>query len=247
MADLEQPQKQKVTPTKFYNEFSAIEWGALILIILAIPFYISLSTKLVPNFSVDETRVFNGITYPANTSIYSPNDFVPKSNFSNTQAFFVMFINGICIFILLQKRLGDNKRATINEAMRDIAKQIIEAWNIKDARIAPTRDGLQIISPHETIDIQPVFNTKYKTVDGVRSAVRYCIQIIRLDKEDRVPTTYRAHYHPHTRYWDGMFKSKLELSEMDKCPNCGSEADEKVVSSEDLAKMSHAKKLFGGR
>jgi len=134
------PQEAK-TPLKFWKELSWIEIGAVIAMI-AFLIYLKNFTSLVPNTSVNETRIINGVTYPPETLIYPPNAIVPKSSITNTQLFFGILIFAVVVLMLISKRLSVRRRATPKEAMDDISRQIKQLKKVGTIkRIGPDKGG----------------------------------------------------------------------------------------------------------
>lgn len=243
--DIEYHQKQELKPKNIWNELSFIEIGVIILAI-GYFFYLNNSTALILNINLEnQTRVINGVPNPPNTILYAPNDYVPKSNISNTQTFFGIVIIILLVVILLSKRISIPRRATIQEAIHDIANQLIKTRQIKDAKLSTTRNGLKIISDIEEIELTYNFLTRYKSEGNRRWAFRYTIGVIITNREDNIPEYYKAFYHPWSRYWDGLVESITPLNDEDRCPKCGSDFDEKIVMAEDLIKYRHAKSYVG--
>lgn len=231
-----------LNPKKIWKELSALEI-ALIIINIGYLIYLNYSTDLIPNLnSGNETRIINGVQNPPNTILYSTNSFVPKSNVSNTQTFFGIVLLSILIFSFLSKKIGFG-RATIEEAIEDIANQLISTKKIKDVQIATTKQGLKIETDFETIEIFTNFLTRYRHIMEVSEAFKYVINVEITDKHDGTREYYKAHYHPMTRYWDGLIKSERELSESDQCPKCGKEYDVRVIPSQELIDKRIAKKF----
>jgi len=234
------PQEQTKTPLKFWKALSWFEIGAVVSVIIFL-FYLKTYTALVPNISLNETRVINGISYPPNTLIYHPNSLVPKSNITNTQAFLGVLLFLIVVLMLLSKRISIRKRATMKEAMDDISKQIKQLKNITlaDGSTIPITDDIDI-------NLTPQFLSKYKTVGEVREAVKYAFLVYVTDKKNQVDYYFRAWYHPMERYWDGFFETKTPLSDVDKCSHCeGDLSDEKIIISEELSRLRELKKGLG--
>lgn len=243
--DIEYRQKQEVKPKSIWKEMSYTEI-ALIVLAVGYLFYLNNSTALVLNLnSGNETRIINGIQNPPNTVLYRENDYVPKSNVSNTQAFFGAVIILALVTALLSKIINIPKRATIQEAIEDTAKQIIKIRNIEGASISPTKNGLKIISDIEEIEMFCEFLTRYKSDNDGRWAFRYTIKVVITNKEDNVQEYYKAFYHPWSRFWDGLLATSKGLSDEDRCPKCGSEYDERIVSSKDLLAFRAARHFAG--
>lgn len=231
--------EQTKTPLKFWKELSWFEIGAIVLII-GFMIYLKNVTALVVNFNdSNETRVINNIQNPPNTILYAPNSLVPKSNISNTQLFFEILLFSIVVLMLLSKRVSLLKRATPKEAIDDLEKQM---GQLKEITLA---DGTRI--PVNDLDIKFTrqFTIKYKTIGGERKESRYAFLVFIKDKKKQVEYYFRAHYHPWTRYWDGFFETPTPIQETDKCPNCGTEADEKIIMAEDLARLRELRRGMG--
>ena len=243
--DIEYHQKQEIRPKNIWKELAFIEIGIIILAV-GYYFYLNNSTALILNFNNENTtRVVNGVPNPPNTVLYNSNDYVPKSNVSNTQTFFGITITLALVVILLTKRMQIPRRATIQEAIHDIASQLIKIRQLKDVKISATRQGLLITSDLEVIELKYNFLTRYKTEGSRRWAFRYTIGVIITDKEDDVPVYYKAFYHPWSRYWDGLVETTKWLNDEDRCPRCGSDYDEMIVMAEDLMKWKHARGYVG--
>ena len=242
----EQPLPKPKTVKSFWNEFSIMEWIAMAGMI-AYLIYLNTSTSYVPNVDINATRVINGVTYLPEQALYLPSDFVPKSNVSNTQTFVGVMVYIGTLLILLQRRFNDNKRATIDEALNDIARQLIKVRNLRDARIVPQKDGLRITSEFEIIDLDCRFLTRYKSKGDTREAFQYVIQTKIYDKEHEVWINHKCFYHPWSRYWDGMVQSDRTLDESDKCQWCGKSFDEKIIAASDLQNIRFGKGMIGGR
>jgi len=228
------------TPLKFWKELSWFEIGAIVSVIVFF-FYLKNFTALVPNISLNETRIINGISYPPNTLIYPPNALVPKSNVTNTQTFFGMLLFLIVVLMLITKRLSIRKRATMKEAMDDISKQIKQLKNITlaDGTTIPITDDIDI-------KMTPQFLSKYKTVGEVREVVKYAFLVYVIDRKNQVEHYFRAWYHPMNWYWDGFFETQTPLRDIDKCSHCGGElSDEKIITSEELSRLREVKKALG--
>ena len=243
---MEAPLPKKQTPKSFWNQFSVMEWIAMASMV-AYLVYLNVSTHYVPNIAINETRVINGVTYLAGQALYLPSYFVPSSNVSNTQTFFGVVLYAGTLIILLQRRLNENRRATIEEAINDIARQIIKVRNLRDARIVPQKDGLRITSEFEIIDLDTKFLTRYKSRGDTREAFQYVIQAKIYNRDDEVWVNQKVFYHPWSRYWDGMVKSDRPLNESDKCQWCGKAYDEKIIGASDIQALRFGKGFIGGR
>ena len=243
--NVEAVQSKEATPQSILKELKLFEW-IIVIIIVGYFIYLNSTTSLVININDgNETRVINGIPNPPHTVLYEPNDYVPKSNVSNTQTFVGILLVAILIVVLLAKRIRTLKRATIQEAIDDIAEQLIKLRNMKNARTTQTKDGLKIISDIEEIELTYNFLTRYKTIEDRSWAFRYSIHVNIFDKTNNTHQYKLAYYHPWSRYFDGMVSVKKELSRDDKCSKCGSESDEKMVIGSDLMKFKQAKEWTG--
>ena len=235
----EQPQQTK-TPVKFWKELSGFEIAAIALMI-GFFIYIKSTTALVVNINNgNETRIINNVQNPPHTLLYPPNAFVPKSNVSNTQTFIGIMIFAIVVLMLLAKRVSMQRLATMKEAMDDLSRQLKQLKNItlSDGTTIPITDDIDI-------KITPQFYAKYKTVGNERKIVRYSFLTMITNKKEGTEHYFRVWYQPWTRYWEGFFETAKSLQETDKCPHCGTEADEKVIIGEDLAKLRDLRKAFG--
>lgn len=236
----------RVTPKRFWEELSPTEWVAIAAVIFYL-FYLNYSTGYVTNLnSGNESIIINGVEVQPGQVLYGPQDFVPQSNVSNTQTFFGIILVFILVAVLVSRRMSMKRRATIQEAVDEIAAQLIQARNLKDAKITLTRNGMVITTDIEVIELTHEFLTRYKSKGNEREAFRYTIHAIITDRRDGIPQYYKTYFHPWTWYWDGYVRVVKALSEEDRCPNCGTEYDEKIVMADDLLKLREAKKAIGG-
>lgn len=230
--------EQTKTPIKFWKEMSWFEIGAIAFFIIFLV-YLKNTTALIANFNdSNETRVINNAQNPPNTILYAPNSLVPKSSISNTQLFFEVSLFAVVVLMLLSKRVSLLRRATPKEAISDLERQIGE---LKEITLA---DGTLIQINDIDIKFTRQFTTKYKTLGGERKESRYSFLMFVKNKKTHTEHYFRAHYHPWTRYWDGLFETINPIQETDKCPNCGTEADEKIIMAEDLARLRELRSAF---
>jgi len=233
--------------TKYKKIWSDTGWTEKILIVVLIGYFVYLNqaTALVLNINDQETpRMINGIPNEPNTLLYLPQDYVPKSNVSNTQMFIGIILSALLSFILLSKKALKD-RAEISEALSDIANQIIKTKNIKDAKINASKDGLIIRTDVEEICLTNYFLTRYRFIGNVTEAFEYVISVEIKDNEGNIDY-YKAHYNPLTRYLDGLIKTTKELKEEDQCPRCGKEYDERYILGADLVALKSGKELMKG-
>lgn len=243
--NVEATQQKQASAKSLWKEVKPFEW-IIIIIVLGYFVYLNNATGLVINVNDgNETRIINGIPNPPNTILYEPNDYVPKSNVSNTQTGIGIFLTIILILVLLAKRISIPKRATIEEAIEDIADHLIKLKNLKNTKITQTREGLKIISDFEEINLSYSFLTRYKTIGDRSWAFRYTIHGVIYNKRSNIQDYYKFFYHPWSRYYDGMLKVAKELADEDRCPKCGSEYDEKPIIGADLMKFKVAKQWVG--
>ena len=237
---MQEQQRKPRTPKSFWKELTWLEIGAIIAPVIFI-LYLHNSTALVLNFNdKNETRVINGIQNLPNTVLYPPNSYVPKAPVSNSQTYLGIIIYLVCIGILLQRRLKEKRRATPEEAMNDLAKQLKKLTNI------PLADGSTIpITDSTRIYIHPHFITRYKSTGDERKAFRYVFQVIVEDRTNDVELYYRAWYHPWDWFWDGFYPADTMLGDKDYCSKCGNEFDEKVILAERLREFRELRKGLG--
>ena len=239
--------KDSMKPKKLWKELSFFEIGLIIAMVWYF-FYIANSTSLIVNINDgNSTRVINGVPNPPGTLAFGANDLVPKSNVSNSQVFFGIILFLVTIYVILSKVIKSSRRATIEEALEDISKQLISVRHMKQAKIYSIKNGLKITSEHEEIELTHSFITRYEEKGGEKLAFRYTINCKVHDKIEDSDEHYRAHYHPWSRYWDGFIRSESELEQQDQCPRCGKEYDVLVVLSDDLKKIKAAKEYIPGR
>ena len=233
---------------KLKERFTYFEIG-IVVAMIGYFIYLSSSTSLVLNYNnaTNESRVINGVENKPGTILYGPNDYVPKSNVTNTQTFFGIAMFLIVVFVLTSKLVKAATRARIDEALKQIADELIKAKQLKDARITVIRDGIKIITDFTDIDLTYNFLTRYKAKGETREAFRYTICVVEHDKTNNTEQYYRAYYHPWTRYWDGLVKTDKGLFEIDQFPKCGDEYDEKIIIGEDVKKYSMIKKELTAR
>ena len=234
---------QQNQPKKIWMNLTYIEIG-LILAVAGYFIYLGYSTRLVLNTNnTNQTIVVNGIEQKVNKTLYLPNDYVPASNISNAQSFFGIALFAIAVFVLLSKISKINKRATIQEAITDIANQLIQVRQLKEARKSVVKNGLKISSDDEDIYLTYNFLTVYKSKGEEREAHRYVIHADIYNKTDEAHQYSKAYYHPQSRYWDAFIKVDEELTESDRCQKCGTEYDEKIIISEDIRKYKSLRDL----
>lgn len=211
---------------------------ALIFSIIAYLLYLNSSTELILNFNEgNETRyIMGGVANLPNTVAFPPNSYVPKSNVSNTLTAIGIFLYCIAIYIILARKLAMKRRATMPEALEDT-----KLW-IKNLKTIPTLEGSQIPLEGLNISVEPIFMTRYdKTTSQEGNEFRYVFLVTVKDEYEETIRYYHSWYHPWTRYWDGFFPVKRELSRIDRCPRCGNEHDIAYLESEDIRKIKELK------
>jgi len=221
---------KRPSPSSFWKELSIVEWVA-IAVVIGYFFYLNQSTAYVVNFNNETQQV-----------LYASNDLVPKSNVSNSQTFFGILLFIVCILILLSKRLAHLKRATPKEALDDLSKQLKELKNVAlaDGTSITIQDNIKILPT-------PQFITRYKELGEESKAFRYTFLVYLRDNYNEVTYYFRAWYHPWDRYWDGFYQTKTPIADRDRCPNCGSEYDIKVITTSDVQKAVALRKGLTGR
>ena len=236
MADEQINSQQKKTPKAFWKALSWIEIGAIILF-AGYLFYLQSSTSLVLNYNNStEPRVINNIPNPPDTLLYLPNSFVPKSGVSNSQLYIGLALFAVVVLLLIAKRLAELRRATPEEAIKDLDRQIRRLRNVT------LGDGRTLVID-DTIDIKITnqFLTRYEQYgDSKPMEFRYSFLVFFKNKKDQMEHYFRAWYHPWTRFWDGFFETKKPIQETDYCPHCGNEYDKKVIPAEDLLRLKQA-------
>lgn len=238
----QEEQRNPKTPKSFWKELTWVEMFAITAPIIFL-IYLNQSTGLILNFNnQNETRIINGIQNLPNTILYPSNAFVPKAPVSNSQTAIGIILYIICIGILLKRRLKEKRRATPEEAMNDLSKQLKRLTNI------PLADGTTVpITDNIKIYINPIFFTRYKSVGDERKAFRYVFQIKVEDRINETEYYYKAWYHPWDWFWDGFYQSNTPLGDKDRCQYCGgTEYDEKVILSERLNEFRKLKKGLAG-
>lgn len=244
---VEQAPQKTPQPKKLWASLTYVEI-ALIIAVAGYFVYLDYSTRLVLNTNnTNQTITINGIEQKVGQTLYLPNDYVPASNVSNTQAFFGVASFIITIYILLSKLSKISRRATIQEAIEDIATQLIQVRHMKEARKSVAKNGMKITSDDEDIELTYNFLTVYKSKGDEREAHRYVIAVEIYDKASEASQYYKAYYHPWSRYWDALVKVDEELTESDRCQKCGTEFDEKVIISDDVKKLKIIKEIIPGR
>lgn len=222
--------------------FSKVGWisRALILVLILMFWYATSLTSPVPNKSY--TNVTNPITNTTTSTAhikYIETDIVPSGSVEPTYALFGSVLVILLVYTLIKLDLKPKKYITIKEAEQMLRKEITR-WQRDD------------MLPRGSITVNPDMKLVYVTVNDQRIAIKYVIDVLIQNDENKLDEYYRAEVDAKNeegtgRYVIGFIKSDKPLDRDDICGKCGSHSDVRIITSKQFQDFRRIKQEMGVR
>lgn len=233
--------QQVLSPEEERNQtaYSRIGWvpKLLVIICIALIWYQVSSTKEVPNLTYTNfTNVVTNTTVLVPHIRYNETSVVPAGTVTPTYAMFESMIFVILIWMLAHLERRPNDTITIHEAIALIEKDVVKFQ--REERL-----------PRGDVHINPYYKLQHIVLpDNTRIPFKYIIdvQLINLQRQG-LTEYYRAEVDARTKYSLSIIPTRKPLDRQDVCGNCGSAADVKIITAENIREYGQFKQLFGGR
>lgn len=203
---------------KYMAGFSKTQWFIMILLAVSL-LYISKGTAPVPNF-------YNG------TVLYDKDSMVPEDYFSNNELAFVYALIIWLILTFVGKEAKKAERIDIREAI-----EIMDNY-LKKRKSIRTETGLLIELGDYHIDTN--FLTRDIMTKGEIKTHQYVLQIT-IKSADRPPLYVKGYVGAYSRFIDGFVEMDGPLEPKDKCSQCGSDFDFKMIDTEEYKTFKRIK------